>query len=399
MNSKSLEIILAGGEGRRLIEVTGEDLPKPLVPFGDQSATIDHTISNAFHSGSNRILILTQYQADKLEKYIEENWTKIARDAGTEITTLRSREDGGYKHTADAVYQNRKLIERLDPDVVTILSADHIYSADYRIMQRLHEEHNADLTIAVMQVPKKEATRFGVIIVDELGNVVGFEEKSNNPKGMPTNRRTSLINLGVYVFGTKDLMQTLREDAKNPNSNHDFGQDIIPEYIKKGKKVIAYMMSNNPVSGMKKFKWFDIGVPDEYHRAHMALVGPKPQYSMNNPLWPLHIAERQVEENLLSPRADISYSKISPRARVGEARITNSVVFPGVTIADYAEISDSVILPNTTIHERSRVKNAIVRGAEVGPNVHIGVFPSLDEKRGITKTPGGVYLVTKDVKS
>jgi len=394
MGVKTLEIIIAGGEGNRFKEVTGE-LPKPLVPFGDNNATIDFPLSNAFNSGSTEILVLTQYKADMIEKYLHEKWQIIAKNLGTTIKALRSRRSGGYKGTADAVYQNRSSIKRANPDLVTILYADHIYSADYRHMQQAHQGQGADITIAAMQVPIADAKRYGVLEVDEFGNVIGFEEKPEHPKGVLTNPDTSFISLGIYIFSTTALLGVLDRDAHNPHSNHDFGKNIIPEMIGQKQKVIMHRFGENPVKGLDQFYWVDIGVPDDYHRAHMDIVGPNPRYKTDIPEWPLHIVERHTETPSISPNAFILNSKVSSRSIIGESRIANSVIFPGVEVGDYTEISDSVLLPGTVVREHTRIHGAITRDAHIGPHVYVGVFPSLSDKLNVTKTGGGIYIVTK----
>jgi glucose-1-phosphate adenylyltransferase len=396
MDSKTLEIIIAGGKGNRLRDITGE-LPKPLVPFGAENATIDFPLSNSFNSGSTQILVLTQYQADMIEQYLREKWQVIARDSGTTIKTSRSRHKGGYKHTADAVHQNKKYIERINPNLVTILYADHVYSGDYRPMYQTHIDQDADLTAGVMQVPIASATRFGVFDVNEFGKVIGIEEKPPSPKGIIGNPGYSLINLGIYVFSTDALLEALGRDANNQNSSHDFAKDVIPEMIRLNKKVIVHRFSEHPVDGQGKFYWVDIGVPDDYHRAHMDLVGPNPVYSIDNPRWPLHIVERHTETPLISPHAHILDSRVSPHSEIGEARITNSVIFPGVNVGNFAEITDAVLMQGTVVKDYTRIHRAITRGAHIGPNVYVGAFPSLNESQNITKTDRRVHIVTNNL--
>lgn len=391
---KSLEIILAGGQGSRLGHLTG-DIPKPLVPFGgDGIKILDFVLSNAFNSGSRHLLVLTQYQAEHLEDYIDSEWKNLLQDAGTSIKSLRSKTGRQYTGTANAVYQNRRQIQNLKPNLVGILSADHIYSMDYRQMYETHLQQDADLTVTAMPVPLAEARRFGVLEVDVYGKVVGFHEKPQEPKHIPTNPDMCWANLGIYAFKPKVLLQMLGEDARDPNSNHDFGKNIIPEMINRGMKVIVYNFHMNKVEGVSSPYWADVGIPDEYHRVHMDLVGKNPKFNVRNLSWPLHIADRQTEQPAIDKNAEIEYSIVSPGATVGESRVVNSVIFPGVQIEDYAEITDSVVLPKARIGKFARLSKTIVnRGAHVPNDLKVGLFETLNQRLGLTRTDGGVYVV------
>ena len=394
MTMKSLEFILAGGSGSRLGHLTGE-IPKPMVPFGgDGIKILDFTLSNAFNSGSRHMFVLTQYQAEHLENYIDTEWKKLLQDAGTSIKSIRSKPGRQYTGTANAVYQNRRQIQNLKPNLVGILSADHIYSMDYRQMYETHLQQDADLTITAMPVPLAEARRFGVLEVDVYGKVIGFEEKSPEPKPIPTNQDMCWVNLGIYAFKPKVLLQMLEEDAQDLNSNHDFGKNIIPEMISRGMKVIVYDFHLNKVDGVSFPYWADVGIPDEYHRVHMDLVGKNPKFNIRNLSWPLHIADRQTEQPSIGKNAEIVYSIVSPGATVGESRVVNSVIFPGVQIEDYAEITDSVVLPKSRIGKFARLSRTIVnKGAHVPNDLKVGLFETLNQKLGLTKTDGGIYVV------
>jgi|SRR3989338_1267268 len=394
MTMKSLEIILAGGPGSRLGHLTG-DIPKPMVPFGgDGIKILDFTLSNAFNSGSVHILVLTQYQAEHLENYIDTEWKNLLQGAGTSIKSLRSKPGRQYTGTANAVYQNRRQIQTLKPNLVGILSADHIYSMDYRQMYETHLQQDADLTVTAMPVPLAEARRFGVLEVDNYGKVVGFQEKHQEPKPIPTNLNMCWVNLGIYAFKPKVLLQMLEEDAQDLNSNHDFGKNIIPEMISRGMKVIVYDFHLNKVDGVSFPYWADVGIPDEYHRVHMDLVGKNPKFNIRNLSWPLHIADRQTEQPSIGKNAEIVYSIVSPGATVGESRVVNSVIFPGVQIEDYAEITDSVVLPKARIGKFARLSRTIVnKGAHVPNDLKVGLFETLNQKLGLTKTDGGIYVV------
>lgn len=391
---KSLEIILAGGPGSRLGHLTGE-ISKPMVPFGGGDIKIlDFAVSNAYNSGSLHILVLTQHQAEHLENYIDSEWKNLLQDAGTSIKSLRSKPGRPYTGTANAVYQNRRQIQNLKPNLVGILSADHIYSMDYRQMYETHLQQDADLTITAMPVPLAEARRFGVLDVDLYGKVTGFEEKPQEPKPIPTNPDMCWANLGIYAFKSKVLLQMLEEDAQNPNSNHDFGKNIIPEMINRGMKVLVYDFHLNKVEGVAVPYWADVGIPDEYYRVHMDIVGKNPKFNIRNHSWPLHIADRQAEQPLVDANAEVIDSVVSSGATIGESRVVNSVIFPGVQIGNYAEITDSVVLPKAKIGEFARLSKVIVnRGTHVQNDLKVGLFGTLNQRLGLTRTDGGIYVV------
>lgn len=393
VQTKTLEMILAGGRGTRLGDLTGST-PKPLVPFGGNNRIIDFVLSNAFNSGSKTIFVLTQHHADQLEHYIDEVWRNLLQDAGTTIKSLRSKPGSPYTGTANAIYQNLSPIKDLKPSLVGILSADHIYSMDYRQMYQAHQEQDADLAIAAMQVPPRDARRFGVLEVDTYGKVVGFEEKPSEPKPIPTNKEMCWINLGIYSFKPRALIQMLEEDAKNPNSTHDFGKDIIPEMIQRGMKVIVYNFNLNKVGGVSVPYWADVGIVDDYYRVHMDLVGKTPKFNIRNLSWPIHIADRQTEQPSLSKNAEVIDSIVSPGAIIGESRVVKSVIFPGVSIEDYAEITHSVVLPNVSVGKFARLANSVVnKGVHVSNDLRVGVFDTLNLQLGLRRTAGGIYVV------
>ena len=397
VQTKTLEIILAGGRGTRLGDLTGST-PKPLVPFGGDNKIIDFVLSNAFNSGSAHIFVLTQHHAEQLEHYIDGAWRNLLQDAGTTIKSLRSKSGSPYTGTANAVYQNIAQVRDLKPGLVGVLSADHIYSMNYWQMYETHLGQDADLTIAAMPVPLRDARRFGVLEVDDYGKVVGFEEKPSEPKPLPTNQEMCWINLGIYTFKPRALTQMLEEDAKNSNSTHDFGKDVIPEMIRRGMKVIVYNFTENKVPGVSVPYWADVGIPEDYYRVHMDLVGKTPKFNVRNPSWRMHIADRQTKQPSLHKNAEVIYSIVSPGATIGESRVVNSVIFPGVRIDDFTEITGCVVMPDAIVGRFARLANVVVnRGVHIPKDLRVGLFNTLNEQLGLRKIDGGIYVVSKDL--
>jgi glucose-1-phosphate adenylyltransferase len=357
-------VILAGGEGSRLGILTAKRT-KPAVPFAGKYRVIDFTLSNCVNSGIYDVMILAQYRPHSLIAHIGAGgpWD-LDRDftGGARIYTpykARGASDW-YLGTADAVQQNFRFIKETEPDEVLILSGDHIYEMNYDAMIAFHRDQGADLTLATIRVPDAEATRFGIIDVDEEYRVTSFIEKPATP---PSN----LANMGVYVFNLDCLNQALLDDHRNPNSSHDFGKDILPRLIATNHKVIAY-----PYSGY----WVDVGTLDTYWQAHMDLLSEKPSLDLNDRSWIIHTRTEERPPVRVSAGASILDSMLSDGCVISSgAYIERSVLSPGVQVQSGAVIRESVVLTDAVIEAGAIVERTIVdKRSRIGENARVGAI-------------------------
>jgi glucose-1-phosphate adenylyltransferase len=375
-----LAILLAGGAGERLYPLT-RDTAKPGVPFGGAYRIIDFTLSNCINSDVRRILILTQYKALELTRHIRDGWNILSPELGEYIEVIppmkRVHEDW-YQGTADAVFQNFQSIEAEAPTQTLILSGDHIYKMNYRDMLAWHNQHEADITLATLQVAPVEAGRFGVLEIDTDYRVVGFEEKPKHGKPMPSRFDPSMISasMGVYVFNTDVLLRALHEDAQNPNSRHDFGKDVIPNILDK-VRVVAYDFRD--INAKQSRYWRDVGTLDAYYEANMDLVSVVPEFNLYDRRWPIRTKATQQppakfvfaqEGRRMGVAVD---SVVSSGCIVSGGRVLHSVLSPGVRVNSYCEVEYSILLPNVEIGRYSRLRRAIVNtGARIPEGSVIG---------------------------
>lgn len=359
---KTRAVILAGGEGSRLSTLTAKRT-KPAVPFGGKYRIIDFTLSNCVNSGIFDVMILVQYRPHSLIEHIGAGgpWD-LNRDftGGVRMYTpykARGASDW-YLGTADAVQQNFRFIKRGEPDLILILSGDHIYEMNYDAMIAFHADHDADLTMATIRVPMEEASRFGIVEVDENYRVISFEEKPPQPT-------SNLANMGVYLFDRRLLDKVLWEDHTNPASSHDFGKDILPEMIRKGMNVYSF-----PFTGY----WVDVGTVDSYWKAHMDLLGPRPRIDLGDRSWIIHTRTEERPPVRILEGATVIDSMITDGCVIhGGAVIERSVLSPGVTVSPGAIIRNSVILTDSTILPGAVVECAIIdKQVTIGENARVG---------------------------
>lgn len=365
---KTRAVILAGGEGSRLSTLTAKRT-KPAVPFGGKYRIIDFTLSNCVNSGIFDVMILVQYRPHSLIEHIGAGgpWD-LNRDftGGVRMYTpykARGASDW-YLGTADAVQQNFRFIKQGEPDLILILSGDHIYEMNYDAMIAFHADHDADLTMATIRVPMEEASRFGIVEVDENYRVISFEEKPSQPT-------SNLANMGVYLFDRKLLDKVLWEDHNNPTSSHDFGKDILPEMIRKGMNVYSF-----PFTGY----WVDVGTVDSYWKAHMDLLGPKPRIDLGDRSWIIHTRTEERPPVRIMEGATIIDSMITDGCVIhGGAVIEYSVLSPGVTVSPGAIVRKSVILTDSTILSGAVVECAIIdKKVTIGENARVGQWSSTE---------------------
>lgn len=370
-----LAMILAGGRGSRLHDLTNK-VAKPAVSYGGKYRIIDFPLSNCANSGIDTVGVLTQYESILLNSYVAagRRWGLDAKNSGVYVLPPREKADTDldvYRGTADAISQNIDFINNYNPEYVLILSGDHIYKMNYAKMLDYHIKSNADATIAVIEVPMKEASRFGIMNADEDGRIVEFEEKPEQPK-------SNLASMGIYIFNWKLLRKMLQADMKDANSSHDFGKDIIPQMLADEKRLFAY-----------KFKgyWKDVGTIDSLWEANMDLLDPKNELDLNDPSWKIYTEDSTTLPHILGPNANINKAFITQGCDVDGA-ITNSVLFTSAKVATDAKVIDSVLMPGVVVEE-----GAVVTRALVADGVHIGkdaVVGSADSEN--------IELVAKRVK-
>jgi glucose-1-phosphate adenylyltransferase len=396
-----LAILLAGGAGERLFPLT-RDTAKPAVPFGGVYRIIDFTLSNCINSDVRRIFILTQYKALELLRHIRDGWNILSPELGEYIETLQPMKRVGedwYQGTADAVFQNFQSIEAEGPSAVLVLAGDHIYKMDYGEMISWHRAHQADVTIATIQVPPEEANRFGVLEIAEDYTVTGFEEKPQHGNPSPSRFDAAMVSasMGIYVFSPDVLLRALHQDAEDPLSTHDFGHDVIPRILG-GSRVVAYDFRD--MNAKQSRYWRDVGTLDAYYEANMDLVAVVPDFNLYDTRWPIRTKMSQQppakfvfaqEGRRMGIAVD---SVVSAGCIVSGGRVMHSVLSPGVRVNSYCEVEYSILLPGAEIGRYSRIRRAIINtGAKVPESSVIGFDLDVDRANGHTVTEGGITVV------
>ncbi|MCR5468461.1 MAG: glucose-1-phosphate adenylyltransferase [Lachnospiraceae bacterium] len=370
-----LAMILAGGRGSRLHELTTK-VAKPAVSYGGKYHIIDFPLSNCANSGIDVVGVLTQYESVYLNSYAANGgrWGLDARDSGVYVLPPREKADEAldvYRGTADAISQNIDFIDSFDPEFLLILSGDHIYKMNYSEMLKCHTEQMADATIAVIPVPMKEASRFGIMNTDGNGTIIEFEEKPENPK-------SNLASMGIYIFNWKTLRKMLLADLKNENSDHDFGKDIIPTMLNDNRKLVAWEF---------KGYWKDVGTIDSLWEANMDLLDPNNGLNLWDRNWTIYTEDVNAMPQYFGPDSNVEEAYVTQGCIV-EGEIQKSVLFTNVEVGKGAKIIDSVLMPGAKVDE-----GAVVTRALVADNVHIGknaVVGSADSEN--------ILLVAKNVK-
>ena len=400
-----LAILLAGGAGERLFPLT-RDTAKPGVPFGGVYRIIDFTLSNCVNSSLRRIFILTQYKSLELNRHIRDGWNILPAALGEFIEILppmKRVSEEWYQGTADAVYQNVHSILTEAPDQVLLLSADHIYKMNYGDMLNWHRETGADITIATILIRPEEADRFGVAQIDGDYRIYGFEEKPKhgNPCRSIFDSTMVSASMGIYIFNTHVLLDALMEDARDPNSAHDFGRDILPKTLG-SHRVVAYNFIDMNAKAARY--WRDVGTIDAFYEANMDLVAVSPEFNLYDTKWPIRSRAIQAppakfvfaqEGQRMGIAAD---SIVSPGCIVSGGRITRSVLSPFVRVNSYSEVEQSILMPNVQIGRYSRIRRAILDEFVVIPeNSRVGFDPEEDRALGRVVTESGITVVASPV--
>ena len=387
---KILVMILCGGKGERLYPLT-KDRAKPSVPFLGSYRIIDFSLSNSLNSGLRKIALLTQYKSLSLERHILYGWNIFHAESGGYIISLPAQGrvgDHWYEGTADAVFQNIYTIQQENPDLVLVLSGDHIYRTNYRkIIEFLHDK-KADAVVLAKVTSQKEAHRFGVIAVDKEQRVMDFLEKPKAPPSLPWASGQSLISMGVYLFCTPVLVQALIRDARNHRSSHDFGKDILPRMIHKFK-IFAYLFEDY---------WEDIGTIDAYWKASLFFLSPHPPFSLSEKSWPIRTHKAQYPPSSFL-QGQVRNSIISSGCLIQGGKIRRSIISPGVRIAPHTQIEDSILFEGVEVRKGARIRRAVVDKFSIIPeDFSVGDDDEKDRKNFII-SPEGIRVVPKNWKA
>ena len=415
-----LTIIMAGGEGKRLMPLT-QDRSKPAVPFGGIYRLIDIPLSNCINSQLYKILIFPQYKSQSMVDHLEEGWNIFSADLGHYLRIAAPQQRMGkewYRGTADCVRQNLYLLERERPHHVLILSGDHVYKMDYMAFRDYHEKNDADVTVGLLEVDRSQASEFGIAEVDKDFRIVAWEEKPSKPKAIPDDPERSLASMGIYLFRTNLLLDLLEK-----TDHDDFGKDIIPHLIK-DFKVIAYPYRRlNRIrdyihvvdpEGARRWElvdgtrdsqyWRDVGTLDAYWNANMDLTGIDPFFNLYGTFWPIRTFQRQYppakfvfnQPGLEQPRIGMAVDSIvSPGCIISGGIVRSSVLSYNVMVRSWAEVDESVIMDNVEVGRHCRIKKAIIdKHNVIPPHTQIGIDPQEDRKR-FHVTPRGIVVVPK----
>jgi glucose-1-phosphate adenylyltransferase len=400
----AMAYVLAGGRGTRLEELT-DRRAKPAVPFGGKSRIIDFALSNALNSGIRRIGVATQYKAHSLIRHLQRGWNffRPERNESFDILPASQRVPGAdwYAGTADAVYQNIDIIEDYAPEHIVVLAGDHVYKMDYEQMLLQHVEQRADVTVGCIEVPRMEATGFGVMHVDETDRIIAFVEKPADPPAMPGRPDTALASMGIYVFATKFLIEQLHRDAAEPGSSRDFGRDIIPYLVTHGKAV-AHRFSRSCVrsSAESEAYWRDAGTVDAYWEANIDLTDVVPALDLFDRDWPIWTYAEitppaKFVHDVDGRRGSAISSLVSGGCIVSGASLRRTLLFTGVHAHSYARIENAVILPDVDVGQGARLTKVVVdKGVRIPPGLVVGEDPEIDLAR-FRRTAKGICLITQ----
>src|SRR5688572_12527863 len=400
----AMAYVLAGGRGSRLMELT-DKRAKPAVYFGGKSRIIDFALSNALNSGIRRISVATQYKAHSLIRHLQRGWNFFRPERNETFDILpasqRVSETMWYAGTADAVYQNIDIIESNEPEYIVILAGDHVYKMDYEFMLRQHCEEDADVTVGCLEVPRMEATGFGVMHVDEKDRVTSFLEKPKDPPGIPGDPDHALASMGIYVFRTRFLIDQLKRDAADPKSSRDFGKDIIPYLVKNGKAV-AHRFARSCVRSSHEAEpyWRDVGTIDAYWEANIDLAAPLPALDLYDRAWPIWTygeitPPAKFVHNDPGRRGEAVDSLVSGGCIISGSPVVRSLLFTGVHVHSYASITNAVILPRVEVGQGARLSNVVVDSdVKIPENLVIGEDPERDAQR-FRRTERGICLITQ----
>lgn len=405
---KTLAVVLAGGRGTRLHELT-EEQSKPALPFAGKFRIVDFPLSNCVNSGIRRIGVVTQYRAHTLLIHLQRGWRLLRHELNEFVEVWpaqqQTSEESWYRGTADAIYQNLKIIQDHAPEYVLVLGGDHVYKQDYGILVREHIERGADVTVACVAVPKVQARSFGVAIAEADGRIRDFVEKPADPPSIPGRPDLAFASMGIYVFTARYLFDELARDARDPSSTHDFGRDLIPRAVKHGRAAAHdFAASCIPNRGTKETYWRDVGTLDAYWEANLDLTKVTPALDMYDLGWPIWTYQPQrpaakfvFDDNWR--RGMAVDSVVSSGCIVSGGLVRRSLLFSDVRVNSFSLVEDSVILPGSDVGRHCRIRKAIVdEGCRLGERLVVGEDAAADARR-FRRTESGVTLVTAKMLS
>jgi glucose-1-phosphate adenylyltransferase len=403
---KILAVVLAGGEGKRLMPLTA-DRAKPAVPFGGIYRLIDFALSNVVNSGYLRVVVLTQYKSHSLDRHISKTW-RMSQMLGNYVAPVPAQQRVGkrwYLGSADAIFQSLNLLYDERPDVVVVVGADHVYRMDFRQMVEQHVDSGCGVTVAAIRQPIAMADQFGVIEVaeDDRHRIARFREKPTDPAGLPDAPDEVLASMGNYVFDADALLDAVTRDSTREDSRHDMGGDIVPDFVSRGQAGV-YDFRDNDVPGSTdrdRNYWRDVGTLDSYYDAHMDLISVLPVFNLYNYDWPIY-----TDTGFYPPAKFVHgwhgrighavNSTVSPGVVVSGAMVENSVLSPGTYVHSWSSVSDSVLLDNVRVGRHAVVRRAIIdKNVVIPENARIGLDPAEDRANGLTVTDSGLVVIGK----
>ena len=394
-----LSIVLAGGEGKRLMPLTA-DRAKPGVPFGGTYRLIDFVLSNMANSGLTKIAVLTQYKSHSLDRHISQTW-RFSTLLGSYVTTVPAQQRTGkswYQGSADAIFQSLNLVRDDEPDYIIVFGADNIYRMDVNAMLRAHIDSGAECTVAGIRVPRHEASAFGIIDSDESSRIRAFLEKPADPPGLPDSPDESFASMGNYIFNAGPFVDCLTKDAADDSSKHDMGGNVVPFFVDKGTAFVYDFTGNDVPGSSEKDRnyWRDVGTIDAYHLAHMDLVSVEPEFNLYNRKWPIFTNQPQFPGAKFTLRGTAEDSIVSSGCIISGGDVDRSVLSPDVVIDKWAKVEESVLFDHVRVGRNAVVRRAILdKGVKVEDGAEIGINREADLARGFYVSEGGITVVPK----
>ncbi|NWG74161.1 MAG: glucose-1-phosphate adenylyltransferase [Rubrivivax sp.] len=400
---RAVALVLAGGRGSRLKNLT-DSRAKPAVYFGGKFRIIDFALSNCLNSGIRRIGVITQYKSHSLLRHLQRGWAflKVEMNEFVDLLPAQQRldEEHWYRGTADAVYQNQDIIDGYDADYVVVLAGDHVYKMNYALMLADHIAHGRPCTVGCIEVPKAEATGFGVMAIDDSRLITDFVEKPADPPAMPGRPDTSLASMGIYIFDAGFLHEVLRRDMSDPHSSHDFGKDIIPRLVAQ-RQAVAHPFGLSCVGtepGQEPY-WRDVGTIDAYWDANIDLTATVPLLNLYDTRWPIWTYQAQLPPakfvHNLGDRRGVAIESMVSGGCIISGTINRSLLFSSVRVHSYSNVQWSVLLPDVEVGRRARLNRVVIdRGCVIPDGMVIGEDPA-DDARRFYRSENGITLVTR----
>lgn len=402
----TIALVLAGGRGSRLKQLT-DRRAKPAVHFGGKFRIIDFALSNCVNSGVRRIGVITQYKSHSLLRHVQRGWSFLRAELNETVDLMpaqqRVDEEHWYRGTADAIFQNLDIVQSTHPEYILVLAGDHIYKMDYSLMLQDHVQQGVQCTVGCIEIPRAEASAFGVMAIDEQRRIIDFLEKPADPPGMPGDDTQSLASMGIYVFNAQYLYHLLKEDLADPSSSHDFGKDVIPRVVREGQALAhPFRMSCVSTTPQAKPYWRDVGTIDAFWEANLDLASPTPELDIYDTDWPIWTSQRQLPPAKFVQDVDGKHGQainttVSGGCIVSGSMVSNSVLFSRVRVHSFCQIDQAVLLSDTTVGRGCRLSKVVVdRGCNLPAGLVIGENPQLDAER-FERTENGVVLVTQQM--